>query len=87
MSNSGLSQAAHIWGRIPPTNKSYVVSARRRVSTNLVSGRMLHQSTEPVIAILCVPSDFLVEGHVSGLGTVHPLLTLNVFRILCDLVT
>ena len=50
---------------------------RRWVRTNRVSGRMLQSFTEPVIANSSVPSDFLVEGQVSGLGTVHPLLTLK----------
>ena len=40
-----------------------------------VSGWTLQPSIEPVIASSSVPSDFLVECQVSGLGTVHPLLT------------
>ena len=31
-----------------------------------------------VVANSFVPSDFLVDGEVSGLGTVHPLLTLRI---------
>ena len=34
----------------------------------------LHES---VVANSFVPSDFLVDGQVNGLGTVHPLLTLG----------
>ena len=43
--------------------------------TNWVSGRLLHPSTEPVVANLPVSSAFLVDGQVGGLGTVHPVLT------------
>ena len=32
----------------------------------------LQPSTKPVVANFSVPSDFLVEGHVSGLGIEHP---------------
>ena len=39
-------------------------------------------STEPTVTNSSVPSDFLVEGQDSGLGTTHPFLTLNVFRTL-----
>ena len=34
---------------------------------------------ESVVANSFVPSDFLVDGQVSGLGTVHPLLTLSFY--------
>ena len=51
----------------------------RWVLTNRVSGRMLQPSTEPVIANFSVSLDFLVDCQVSGLGTVHPLLTFNIF--------
>ena len=34
-------------------------------------------SIESVVANSFVPSDFIVDGQVSGLGTVHPLLTLS----------
>ena len=54
-----------------------VMSTRRRVPTNCVSGRTLQPSIESVVANSFVPSDFLVDGQVSGLGTVHPLLTLS----------
>ena len=50
---------------------------RRRVPTNWVSGRTLQPSIESVVANSLAPSDFLVDGQVSGLGTVHPLLTLS----------
>ena len=78
MSNSGLSSSSHR-GREPTTNKTHVVYTRRWVLTNWVSSRTLQPSTEPVVANFFVPSDFLDEGQVSGLGTVHPLLTLNFF--------
>ena len=53
------------------------MSTRRRVPTNWVSGSTLHPSIESVITNSFVPSDFLVDGQVSGLRTVHPLLTLH----------
>ena len=77
MLNSDLSPAAPQGGRLPPTDKTCVVSTRRQVPTNWVSGRTLQPSIESVIANSFVPSDFLVDGQVSGLGTVHPLLTLS----------
>ena len=61
-----------------------MVSTRRRVPTNWVSGRTLLPSIESVVATSYVPSKFLVDGQVSGLGTVHSLLTLN-FLITCIL--
>ena len=77
MLNSDLSPAAPQGGRLPPTDKTRVMSTRRRVPTNWVSGRTLQPSIESVVANSFVPSDFLVDGQVSGLGTVHPLLTLS----------
>ena len=77
MLNSDLSPAAPQGGRLPPTDKTRVVSTRRRVPTNWVSGRTLQPSIESVVVNSFVPSDFLVDGQVSGLGTVHPLLTLS----------
>ena len=77
MLNSDLSPAAPQGRREPPTDKSRVVSTRRRVPTNWVSGRTLQPSIESVVANYFVPSDFLVDGQVSALGTVHPLLTLT----------
>ena len=79
MLNSDLSPAAPQGGRKPPTDKTRVVSTRRRVPTNWVSGRTLQPSIESVVANSFVQSDFLVDGKVSGLGNVHPLLTLNFF--------
>ena len=81
MLNSDLSPAAPKGGREPPTDKTRVVSTRRRVPTNWVSGRTLQPSIESVVANSFVPSDFLVDGQVSGLGTVHPLLTLSFLGI------
>ena len=77
MLNSDLSPAAPQGGRLSPTDKTHVVSTRRRVPTNWLSGRTLQPSIELVVANSFVPSDFLVDGQVSGLGTVHPLLTLS----------
>ena len=77
MLNSDLSPAAPQGERLPPTDKTRVVSTRRRVPTNWVSGRTLQPSIESVVANSFVPLDFLVDGQVSGLGTVHHLLTLS----------
>ena len=74
VSSYGLSPAAPMGRWKAPTDKTRVVSMRRRVPTNWVSGRTLQTSTEPVIANLSVPSDFIVEGQVSGLRTMHPLI-------------
>ena len=74
-----LSPADPQGGREPPTDKTRVVSTHRRVQTNWVSGRTLQPSIESVVANSFVPSDFLVDGQVNELGTVHPLLTLNFF--------
>ena len=79
MLNSDLSPAAPKGERKPPTDKIRVVSTRRRVPTNWVSGRTLQPSIGSVVANSFVPSVFLVDGQVSGLGTVHPLLTLSFF--------
>ena len=79
MLNSDLSTAAPQGGREPLTDKTRVVSTRMRVPTNWVSGRTMQPSIESVVANSFASSDFLVDGQVSGLGTVHPLLTLNFF--------
>ena len=68
--------------RKPSTDKTCVVSTRWRFQANLVFSRMLQPSTELVIANFAVPSDFLVEGQVDELRTVHPLLTLCFFSTL-----
>ena len=52
---------------------------RRRLPANLDSGWTLQPSTEPVVANVSTQSHFLVEGHNSGLGSVHPILTINSF--------
>ena len=70
--NSDLSPAAPQGGREPLTEKTRVVSTRRRVPTNLFSGRTLQPSIESVVANSFVPSDFLVDGQVSGLGLCTP---------------
>ena len=67
-------------------DKTCLVSIHMWVLTSLVSGWMLQPSTEPLITSFSVPSDFLVEGQVNGLGTVNPLLTLNFFSRWCDVV-
>ena len=77
MLKSDLSPAAPQGGRLPHTDKTRVLSTRRWVPTNWVSGRTLQPPIESVVANSFVPSDFLVDGQVSGLGTVHTLLTLS----------
>ena len=77
MLNSNLSPAAPPGGRVPPTDEARVVSTLRLVPTNWFSGRTLQPSIQSVVANSFVPSDFLVDGEVSGLGTVHLLLTLS----------
>ena len=79
MLSSDLSPAAPQRRMEPPTDKIRVASTRRRVPTNLVSSRTLQPSIESVVANSFVPSDFLVDGQVIGLGTVHHHLTLNFF--------
>ena len=77
MLSSDLSPAAPQGGRLPHTDKTRAMSTRMRVPTNWVFGRTFQPSIESVVANSFVPSDFLVDGLVSGLGTVHPLLTLS----------
>ena len=78
MSNSDISPAAIIRGRELSTSKTCMVLTHMRVpSTNLISGRTLQPSTELFVASVSAPSGFLVVGLVSGLGTVHLLLTLD----------
>ena len=79
MLNSDLSPAAPQVGREPPHRKTRVMSTRRRFPTNWVSGRTLQPSIESVVANPFVPSSFLMDGQVSGLGTVHPFITLGFF--------
>ena len=79
MSRSGLTSAATIEGGESPTDRTGVVSTHRRVPTNCVLGRTLQSSIKLVVESFSVPSDFLVDGEISGLGTVHPLLTINFF--------
>ena len=79
MLNSDLPPAAPQGGRELTTDKTRVVSTRRRIPTNWFSGRTLQPSFESVVANSFVPSDFLVDDHVSGLETVHPLLTFSLF--------
>ena len=76
MINSDLYPAAPQWGREPLTDKARVVSTHRRVPANLVSGRTLQPS---IVADSFVPSDFLADGQVSGLRTLHTILTSNFF--------
>ena len=72
MLNSDLSPAAPQVGREPPTYKTGVVSTRRRSrqtgSPAEHCNHPLSRSNPPKI----VPSDFLVDGLVNGLETVHP---------------
>ena len=72
MLSSGLSPAALQGGREPSTDKTCVVSTRRWVPTNWVFGRTQQTSIESVITNSFVPSDFLVDGQVSGLDLCTP---------------
>ena len=65
MLNSDLSPAAPRGGREHLTDETRVVSTRRRVPTNWVSGRTLQPSIDSVVVNSFVPSDFLVDGQVS----------------------
>ena len=79
MLNSDLSPTAPQGGREPPIDKPCVASNCRRVPKNWVSGRTLQPSIESVVTNCFVPSDSLVDGQVSGLGTVYHFLTLGFF--------
>ena len=65
-------------GKGTSTDKNRVVSTRRQVPTDFVFGRTL-QPSHTLVTNSFVPSDFLVDDQVSGLGTVHPLITLDFF--------
>ena len=78
MSNSDLTPEAPQGGMDRQTDKTRVVPTRRRVPINWVSGRTLQPSIESVVANSFVPSYFLVDGQVSGLEIVHPLITLDI---------
>ena len=78
MLNSPLSGSSPR-GKGTPTDETRVVSTGRRVPTSWVSDRTMQPSIESFVANSFVPSDFLVDGQVSGLGTVHPLLTMCFF--------
>ena len=54
-----------------------IYSPKLRLGPRLAKTRTKTPSIESVVASSFVPSDFLVDGQVSGLGTVHPLLTLS----------
>ena len=77
MLNSDLSPAAPQGGRLPPTDKPVWCPRAGGSRQTGFSGRTLQPSIESVVANSFVPSDFLVDGQVSGLWTVHPLLTLS----------
>ena len=79
MLNSDLSPAAPQGGREPAQIKPvWCPRAGGSRQTGSPAGNCNH-SIESVVANSFVPSDFLVDGQVSGLGTVHRLLTLNFF--------
>ena len=72
MSNSDLSPADPQGGMEPLTDKTRVASTHRLVATNWVSSRTLQPSIESVVASSFVPSNFLLDGQVSGLGLCTP---------------
>ena len=73
MSNSDLSSTAPQGGMESPKDKTRVVSTCRRVPTNWVFSRSLLPFTESVVVDSFVPSNFLVDGQVSGQGTLYPI--------------
>ena len=77
MLNSDLSPAAPHGGGEAPTHKTRVVSTRRRVPTNWVSGWALQPSIQSVVANSFVPSDFLVDGQLVGWGLCTPFSCQN----------
>ena len=57
MSSSGISPADPLGVREPPADKPRVLSTRRQVLTNWVSGRMLQPTIEPVVTNSSVSLD------------------------------
>ena len=78
MLNSGLSPAAPQGGKIPPQIKPVWCP---RAGGSRQTGSPARHSNHPLSrsSQTSVPPDFLVDGQVSGLGTVHPILNLSVF--------
>ena len=72
MLNSDLSPPAPHGGRKPPTDKTRVVSTRKRVPTNWVSGRTLQPSIESVVANSFGPSDILSGWSSKWAGDCAP---------------
>ena len=68
-------------------DKSCVVLTHKQILTNWVSGNVLQPSNDPVVANISVPSISKLECQVSGLGTVHPFLTLTFSSTRCGVVT
>ena len=66
MLNSDLSPAARHGGRVPPTEKPRVVSSRRRVQTNWVSGRTFQPSIESVEHIGRLARMSVLDTEVDG---------------------
>ena len=79
MLNSDLSSAAAQGGREPATEKPvWCPLAGGSRQTGSPAGHCNHPLSRTSQNSL-VPSDFLVDGQVSGLGTMHPPLTLSFF--------
>ena len=80
MLNSDLSLAAPQEGGEPPQKILCGVHAQAGPDKRSPAGHCYGRTfIESVVANSFVPSNFLVDGQVSGLGTVHPLLTFNFF--------
>ena len=80
MLNSVLSPTAPKGEKKPPHIKPVWCPRAGGSRKNWVSCRTLQRSIMSVVANSFVPTDFLVDGQVSELGTVHPLLTLSFLR-------
>ena len=79
MLNCDLSPAAPQGGRESPQEKPvWCPRAGGSRQTGSPAGHCNHPLSRSSQTLL-LPSDFLVDGQVSGLGTVHPLLTINFF--------
>ena len=87
--SSGLSPVAPIGERKPSTYKTRVVSTRGNHDdarqTWSPAGRSNLPLSRPSQTFQCHRISKL-KGQVSGLGTVHPLLTFNFFSKWCDIV-
>ena len=83
MSSSGSSHREGNPLQIRPEWCSHAGVARQ---TGSPAGHYNHPLCRSSQIFICDRISF-VEGQVSGLGTVHPLLTINFFSTWCDVIT